>query len=136
MKTVETVIIDFLNWINEPLGMFLIAILVICSVWFTIITRGVQFRLLPEMFKVLFRGDITGPGKQISPFQAFTVSIASRVGTGNIAGVATAIALGGPGAIFWMWVMALFGAASAFMECTLAQLFKIRGKDSFIGGPA
>jgi AGCS family alanine or glycine:cation symporter len=64
------------------------------------------------------------------------VSLASRVGTGNLAGVATAIAVGGPGAVFWMWVIALLGASSAFVESTLAQLFKVKGKDSFVGGPA
>ena len=74
--------------------------------------------------------------KHISSFQAFAISIASRVGTGNLAGVATAIAVGGPGAVFWMWVIALLGASSSFVESTLAQLYKIRGKDSFIGGPA
>ena len=72
----------------------------------------------------------------MSSFQAFAISIASRVGTGNLAGVATAIAVGGPGAVFWMWVIALLGASSAFVESTLAQLFKVRGKDSFMGGPA
>lgn len=74
--------------------------------------------------------------KQISSFEAFMVSLASRVGTGNLAGVATAIAVGGPGAVFWMWVIALLGASSAFVESTLAQLFKVKGKDSFVGGPA
>ena len=72
----------------------------------------------------------------LSSFQAVTTAIAGQVGTGNIAGVATAIAAGGPGAIFWMWVIALLGASSAFIESTLGQLYKIRGKDSFIGGPA
>ena len=74
--------------------------------------------------------------KHISSFQAFAVSLASRVGTGNLAGVATAIAVGGPGAVFWMWIIALLGSASAFVESTLAQLYKRKGKDSFIGGPA
>ncbi|MBQ2131216.1 MAG: alanine:cation symporter family protein, partial [Prevotella sp.] len=72
----------------------------------------------------------------ISSFQAFAVSVATRVGTGNLAGVATAIAIGGPGAVFWMWIIALIGSATAFVESTLAQLFKLRHKDSFIGGPA
>lgn len=85
-------------------------------------------------------GDSGGKGdakeKHISSFQAFAISIASRVGTGNLAGVATAIAVGGPGAVFWMWVIALLGASSSFVESTLAQLYKIKGKDSFIGGPA
>lgn len=74
--------------------------------------------------------------KHISSFQAFAISLASRVGTGNLAGVATAIAVGGPGAIFWMWIIALLGASSAFVESTLAQLYKEKGKESFIGGPA
>ena len=68
--------------------------------------------------------------------KAFAVSLASRVGTGNLAGVATAIVVGGPGAVFWMWVMAIMGSASAFIESTLAQLYKTKGKDSYIGGPA
>ena len=74
--------------------------------------------------------------KSISSFQAFAVSLASRVGTGNLAGVATAVAVGGPGAVFWMWIIALLGSASAFVESTLAQLYKRKGKESFIGGPA
>ena len=73
---------------------------------------------------------------KISSFQAFAISLSSRVGTGNLAGVASAIFVGGPGAVFWMWVMALLGAATAFMEATLAQLFKRKGKESFYGGPA
>jgi AGCS family alanine or glycine:cation symporter len=74
--------------------------------------------------------------KTISSFQAFAVSVATRVGTGNLAGVATAIAIGGPGAVFWMWLIALIGSATAFVESTLAQLYKLHYKDSFIGGPA
>lgn len=72
----------------------------------------------------------------MSSFKAFSVSLASRVGTGNLAGVASAIFIGGPGAVFWMWVTALLGSATGFMEATLAQLYKKRGKDSFYGGPA
>jgi amino acid carrier protein len=108
-----------------------------CAVWFTLKTRFVQFRMIREMVRLL--GDSTGNnegGKHISSFQAFAVSLASRVGTGNLAGVATAIAIGGPGAVFWMWIIALLGASSAFVESTLAQLYKRKGKDSFIGGPA
>jgi len=75
-------------------------------------------------------------GLGISSFQAFCVSLGARVGTGNLAGVASAIAVGGPGAVFWMWVMALFGAATAFAEAVLAQLYKRRGEGSFFGGPA
>ena len=100
--------------------------------------RFVQFRMIGEMVRLL--GDSTGTHdegeKHVSSFQAFAVSIASRVGTGNLAGVATAIAIGGPGAVFWMWVIALLGSATAFIESTLAQLYKRRHADSFIGGPA
>lgn len=131
---------DFLHYLNEPLGIMLVVVLGITAVWFTITTRGVQFRLIGDMFRLLVSDD-GGKAKEsgekhISSFQAFMVSIASRVGTGNLAGVATAIVIGGPGAVFWMWVMALIGSANAFIESTLAQLYKIKGKDSFIGGPA
>ena len=128
-----------INLINDLLWTYiLVALLLGCAVWFTLRTRFVQFRMIKEMVRLL--GDSGGKGdakeKHISSFQAFAISIASRVGTGNLAGVATAIAVGGPGAVFWMWVIALFGAASSFVESTLAQLYKVRGKDSFIGGPA
>ena len=97
-------------------------------------TRFVQFRMIGEMVRLL--GDSTGTHdegeKHVSSFQAFAVSIASRVGTGNLAGVATAIAIGGPGAVFWMWVIALLGSATAFIESTLAQLYKRRHADSFL----
>lgn len=131
----------------------LVGLLLGCAVWFTLRTRFVQFRMLREMVRVLGesaavpRGaasDAAGPEggapakreRHVSSFQAFAVSLASRVGTGNLAGVATAIVVGGPGAVFWMWVIALVGAASAFVESTLAQLYKRRGRDSYIGGPA
>jgi AGCS family alanine or glycine:cation symporter len=115
----------------------LVFLLVFCAIYFTIRTRGVQFRLIKDMFTQLTEKKHV-PGKQsISSFQALMVSTASRVGTGNIAGVAVAIAAGGPGAVFWMWVMACLGAASAFVESTLAQIWKVRGKDGeFRGGPA
>lgn len=134
---------DILNtWIsaiNDVLWSYILIIMLLgCAVWFTLKTRFVQFRMIKEMIKLL--GDSTGKTKNgekhISSFQAFAVSLASRVGTGNLAGVATAIAVGGPGAVFWMWIIALLGASSAFVESTLAQLYKRRGKDSFIGGPA
>ncbi len=115
----------------------LIAVLVGCGLWFTWRTRFVQFRMLKEMIRLLGDSSVKHPGhKHISSFQAFAVSVATRVGTGNLAGVATAIAIGGPGAVFWMWIIALIGSATAFVESTLAQLFKLRHKDSFIGGPA
>lgn len=117
----------------------LVTLLVCCAVYFTFRTRFVQFHMLREMVRLL--GDTvpsTGKAKthHVSSFQAFMVSLASRVGTGNLAGVATAITVGGPGAVFWMWVIALMGSATAFVESTLAQLYKRKAKDSFIGGPA
>ena len=129
-------------------GYVLIFVLVGCGLWFTWRTRFVQFRMVGEMLRLLTDSAVdtvreqTGEANQgkarkhISSFQAFAVSVATRVGTGNLAGVASAIAIGGPGAVFWMWVIALVGAATAFVESTLAQLFKLRHKDSFIGGPA
>ena len=118
----------------------LVPLLLIAAVYFTVVTRGVQFGMIGEMLRLLLRsgrraGHIGGH-HSVSSFQAFAISIASRVGTGNLAGVASAIAIGGPGAVFWMWVIALLGAASAFAESTLAQLFKVRGERSFMGGPA
>lgn len=130
---------DWITRINDLLwGYLLIAALLCCAVWFTLRTRGVQFRMLREMIRVLGESPGSAPRgeRHISSFQAFAVSLASRVGTGNLAGVATAIVIGGPGAVFWMWIIALLGAASAFVESTLAQLYKRRGKDSYIGGPA
>lgn len=116
-----------------------IAMLIGCAVVFTVRTGFVQFRMLGEMFRIIASGGDRNRHegkKHISSFQAFVVALASRIGTGNLAGVATAISVGGPGAVFWMWVMALFGSATAFVESTLAQLYKRRGKDSFFGGPA
>ena len=125
--------------INDLLWTYILIIMLLgCALWFTIRTRLVQFHMLKEMIRLL--GDSNskteGNSHHVSSFQAFAISLASRVGTGNLAGVATAISIGGPGAVFWMWIIALLGASSAFVESTLAQLYKVRGKDSFIGGPA
>lgn len=120
----------------------IIVMLVGCAILFTFLLRGVQFVKIGEMLRLLFTSgrkvdsDQSNGKKSINSFQAFAVSLSSRVGTGNLAGVASAICIGGPGSVFWMWVMALFGAATAFFEATLAQLFKRRGEDSFYGGPA
>ena len=121
----------------------MVATLLIAALIFTIATRGVQFRMIGEMCRLLVKSGKKSEPKadqeshsSVTSFQAFALSIASRVGTGNLAGVATAIAIGGPGAVFWMWMIALLGAASAFVESTLAQLFKVRGKGSYMGGPA
>ena len=129
----------FFTSLNDWLwGNILVAALVCCGLWFTWRTRFVQFRMIGEMIRLL--GDSVAPSEKgkrhISSFEAFAVSVATRVGTGNMAGVATAITIGGPGAVFWMWVMALMGSATAFVESTLGQLFKQHHEDSFIGGPA
>ena len=135
-----------LDNINDFLWTYvLVAVLLGAGLYFTIRLRGVQFGMIGEMCRLLIKSggkyDASNsrreaPGRRISSFQAFAVSLASRVGTGNIAGVAIAIALGGPGAVFWMWVVAFLGSANAFVESTLAQLFKVRGEHSFRGGPA
>lgn len=130
--------LDFITQLNNALwGYLLIAALLGCGIWFTWRTRFVQFRMMGEMLRLLTDSAISTSREQhISSFQAFAVSVATRVGTGNLAGVATAIAVGGPGAVFWMWLIALIGAATAFVESTLSQLFKRRHSESFIGGPA
>lgn len=134
MQTLNNIITLIGNTISDYI---LIPVLLIAALWFTIRTRAVQFTMIPEMLRLLFARENTASRKAISSFQAFMVSIASRVGTGNLAGVATAIALGGPGAVFWMWIIALIGSASAFIESTLAQIFKISdGHGGFRGGPA
>lgn len=102
------------------------------GVFFSIVTRFLQIRYFKEMIKLLFEGKTSETG--ISSFQAFCLALSGRVGIGNIAGVATAIAFGGPGAVFWMWVMALLGAASAFIESTLAQLYKSKIGNEYRGG--
>ena len=132
---------ELLNAINNALWTYVvITLLVGCALYFTWNLRAVQFTMLPTMIRNLFKPSdqpFESFGKlKISSFQAFAISLSSRVGTGNLAGVASAIFVGGPGAVFWMWIMALLGAATAFMEATLAQLFKRKGKESFYGGPA
>ena len=132
---------DLLNAINNAIWSYVvITMLVGCAIYFTWNLRAVQFTMLPTMIRNLFKpSDETFEKigkKKVSSFQAFAISLSSRVGTGNLAGVASAIFVGGPGAVFWMWVMALLGASTAFMEATLAQLFKRKGKVSFYGGPA
>jgi AGCS family alanine or glycine:cation symporter len=116
----------------------LIIVLIGLGLWFTIKTDFVQFRNFPEMFRVILdKRAISAEGKKgTSSFQAFAISAASRVGTGNLAGVASAVALGGPGAVFWMWVIALLGAASGFVESTLAQVYKVPQENQYRGGPA
>ena len=131
---------QFIDWANGILWTYvLVAMLIGCAIWFTIRCKFVQLTMLrdlPVMFRICTHEEREEGVERISSFQAFAISIASRVGTGNLAGVAVAIAMGGPGAVFWMWLIAFLGASSAFVESTLAQLYKIKGEKSFIGGPA
>lgn len=143
-------IIEIVDSANYYLWTYVvITILVACALYFTLKMKGVQFSMMREMFKLLCQSgtvaedknpqsgkDNQPKKKHINSFQAFAVSLASRVGTGNLAGVASAIFIGGPGAVFWMWLMAFLGSATAFVEATLAQLYKKRGEDAFYGGPA
>ena len=132
---------DFMEKFSKILGAMgdflytwiLVALLIITGLYFSIRTRFVQIRLLPESLKVIVEKK-SNPG--ISSFQALMISTASRVGTGNIVGVALAIGTGGPGAVFWMWVLAIIGSASAFIESTLAQIYKTKDENGFRGGPA
>ena len=117
----------------------LVVMLIALGLWFSLRTGFVQLRLFGEMLRLLREGVSHEGGKaHISSFQAFCISTASRVGVGNIAGIAIAIVTGGPGAIFWMWVIAVIGAASGFVESTLAQIYKVRDPRTFgfRGGPA
>ncbi len=127
-------IVDFLNTILW--GYVLVWGLLAVGVYLTCQTKFIQFRHFGEFFRVIFQSTATATNG-ITPLQALTISLASRVGTGNLAGVAVALYLGGPGAIFWMWMVALVGMATAYSESTLAQLYKTRNADEqYRGGPA
>ncbi|WP_019813174.1 alanine/glycine:cation symporter family protein [Saccharomonospora saliphila] len=131
LKAIGTVNDGFWTYVVIPL-------LVVTGVYFTVRSGGVQFRMIPEMVRNLkSRPERAPDGKPaISSFQAFSISAAARVGTGNVAGVAIAIALGGPGAVLWMWIMGFLVGSTAFVESTLAQLFKVRDRSGYRGGPA
>lgn len=124
--------IDILNeWIWSDV---FIAFALLTGIYFTVSTRFVQLFHVRRMVKLLFSGKASVKG--VSSFQAFVLAISGRIGTGNIAGVATAIAMGGPGAVFWMWVIAILGAATACVEATLGQMFKVEKDGQYRGGPA
>ena len=130
------IIINALNQIDNFMYFpVLIVVMATAGLYFTFRTRGVQIRLFIESIRLLL--EPSGDENSVSSLQAMLVSTASRVGTGNIIGVSTAICLGGPGACFWMWIMCIIGASSAFVESTLAQVFKRKDDDgNFYGGPA
>ena len=126
---------QIINTVNDALYSYiLIIILVLGGLFFTLRTKFVQFRLFKEQFRAVMEKPQDSNG--VSSFQALMVSTASRVGTGNIIGVSTALCLGGFGSVFWMWVIAIVGSASAFIESTLAQIYKKKGPDGSYGGPA
>lgn len=133
-----TALTELVASVNDLYWYLVIALLLIAGLYFSGRTLLVQVRLLPEMLRTVTEkpSDIDPGKKGISAFRAFTISAASRVGTGNVAGVAIAITVGGPGAVFWMWLIAILGGATAFVESTLGQLYKVKGRDSYIGGPA
>lgn len=131
---------SIVSQINDVLWSYVLIVLLIgAGIIFTIRTKFVQIRFIKEMFR-LITGNVGSKteGHQISSFQAFCVSTASRVGVGNIAGIAIAVVLGGPGAVFWMWIIAILGSATGFVESTLAQIYKVPRTDSkgYLGGPA
>ena len=140
MEQVFNVFEQSVNFANDLLWQeVLIGLLIVAGLYFSFTSKFVQFRWLKIMFSSLGekRANMPDGSKGISSFQAFTISAAQRIGTANIAGVATAIVVGGPGAVFWMWIVALLGAGTAFFEATLAQVYKVRDKESgFRGGPA
>lgn len=126
---------NFVNLLNDVLWSTpVIYILLGVGLVFSILTRFMQVRHVKEMVKLMFKGKSSNAG--ISSFQALSIALSGRVGTGNIAGVATAIFFGGPGAVFWMWVIAFIGASSAFVESTLSQIYKVKQDGQYRGGPA
>ena len=126
---------NIISTVNNALYSYILIILLLLGgIYFAFRTRFVQFRLLKEQFRAVMEKPAGGKG--VSSFQALMVSTASRVGTGNIIGVSTALCLGGFGSVFWMWIIAIIGGASAFIESTLAQIFKRKGPDGSYGGPA
>lgn len=123
------------SWNSIVWSMGLVALCLGAGLWFSVRMKFPQVRLFKEMFHLLIHGEKSDTG--ITPFQAFAATVGSRVGMGNIAGVATAIYFGGPGAVFWMWVIAFIGASSAFVESALAQAYKIKTENGeYLGGPA
>ncbi|MHA6531714.1 alanine/glycine:cation symporter family protein [Paenibacillus sp. BAC0078] len=132
----QQILESFIGLTNDFLwSKLLIVLLIVCGLYFTIRSKFVQLGMLKEMLVVLKESNVKSKDS-ISSFQAFCISMAARVGTGNITGIAIAIALGGPGAVFWMWIIAIIGSASSFIESTLAQVYKVKDKTGFRGGPA
>lgn len=128
---------NFINWLNGVIWSdALVYSLLGVHIFFTVTTRGAQFRLIKQMWKHMFEKDESSAEIKMTPYQAFAATVGCRVGTGNIAGVATAIYFGGPGAVVWMWITALFGAASSLIESLLGSAYKDRYDNEICGGPA
>ena len=128
---------NFINWLNGIIWSdALVYSLLAVHIFFTIVTKGAQFRLIKQMFKHMFEKDESSAEIKMTPYQAFAATVGCRVGTGNIAGVATAIYFGGPGAVVWMWITALFGAASSLIESLLGSAYKDRYDNEICSGPA
>ncbi len=135
MVELEIKFFNLLTSVNIFLWTYIvIGMLILAGIYFSVKSGFVQIRMFKEMIRLIRSKEKAKEG--LSSFQAFCISTASRVGTGNIIGIALAIGAGGPGAVFWMWTFAILGSSSAFIESTLAQIFKIKSKDGFVGGPA
>ncbi|SNC72196.1 alanine or glycine:cation symporter, AGCS family [Kytococcus aerolatus] len=135
MDTIETWLADAGAWIWGPMT----PLVLLAGIAFTVMTGAVQIRMLPAMFQTLLDPplkDENGEDRSVSTLAAFSVSAAGRIGTANIAGVSAAVALGGAGSVFWMWLIALVGGATAFVESTISQLYKVREGDAYRGGGA
>ncbi len=127
--------LDFVTMLSDFIwGYGLIGLCLVAGLFYSLVTRFVQVRHLSSMWRLIASNNSSSQG--VSSFQALTISLSGRVGTGNIAGVAAAIGFGGPGAIFWLWVMAFLGAATSFVECTLGQIYKEEYEGQYRGGPA
>ncbi len=137
MEAVQSMLQGSVDYMNNILWTYvLIVALVGAGIYFTVRTRFMQFRYLKEMFRVVAEKPETTDSKSISSMKSFFIGAATRIGTGNLAGVTVAVTVGGPGAVFWMWIVALLGGATAMIESTLAQVYKVKDDVAYRGGPA
>ena len=131
------VFVTVMNAINDIIWHPVMCVFLMCAaVWFTVRLRGIQVRRFKDMVKCLTEKGDNKKDTGLSAFQAFATTVGGRVGTGNIAGTATAIFMGGPGALFWMWITAILGASTGIVECILGQAYKTRNLGELTGGPA
>ena len=129
--------VTVMNAVNDIIWHPVMCVFLMCAaIWFTVRLRGIQVRRFKDMVKCLVEKGDNKKDTGLSAFQAFATTVGGRVGTGNIAGTATAIFMGGPGALFWMWVTAILGASTGIVECILGQAYKTRNLGELTGGPA